>query len=261
MPYINNGSVRIYYEVHGNGHPVVLLHGFTANFQFNFANFGWIEALNERGLQVIGIEFRGHGQSDKPNDSGSYGTDNLASDIIAVLDHLNTPYVSIIGYSLGTLVALHLMQVAPDRFDKAVLVATGDGLIGIPPYTSERMFPALIEVLSRNEYPHDLPDHLAVYWDFVAETGGDREALLALAKASYEPLSPQDASAIQIPTLVISGQNDVVIGLGPQLAQALGNGEYLEFAGMSHFALAMETSVQVAVAQFLKPGTSNQQNA
>ena len=128
MPTIQNRGLQIHYEVHGVGHPVVLLHGGTVSFKYNYAGFGWITPLNDAGLHVVGLDFRGHGNSDKPHDVASYGTANLASDVIAVLDYLGLQRVSLIAYSIGTAVALHLMQMVPERFDRAALVATGDRL-------------------------------------------------------------------------------------------------------------------------------------
>ena len=253
MPDLQNHQVRIHYEIHGDGHPVMLLHGGTVSFKHNYADFGWIKALNDSGLQVIGLDFRGHGQSDKPHDIAAYGTANLASDAIALLDELGLVRTSLVAYSIGTSVALHLLQTKPERFDRAALVATGDGLIGHPPHTFARLLPALAQVLDRSEYPHDLPKHLAAYWNFIAATAGDRDALRALSQASYPPLSTAEALAISIPTLVVSGQNDAVLGRGPRLAQALGHGEYLEVPGADHFSLAADASTQAAVARFLKP--------
>jgi pimeloyl-ACP methyl ester carboxylesterase len=252
MADLHNGTVRLHYEVHGEGYPVVLLHGATVNFKYNYANAGWIQTLNEAGCQVIGLDFRGHGNSGKPHDAASYGTANLASDVIALLDHLAPGRVAVLGYSIGTAVALHLIQHHPERFDRAVLMATGDGLIGHLPYTFAETLPALAPVLEREEYPGDLPRHFAAYWNFVAATGGDKQALKALTQASYPPLSPKEAAAVTIPTLVISGENDKVLGCGPRLAQALGCAEYLELAGADHFSLAVDASARSAVVNFLK---------
>ena len=62
MPSLANRGVQIHYEVHGTGHPVVLLHGGTVSFKHNYADFGWIKAMTDAGLQVIGLDFRGHGK-------------------------------------------------------------------------------------------------------------------------------------------------------------------------------------------------------
>jgi pimeloyl-ACP methyl ester carboxylesterase len=252
VPTVDNRGIRIHYEVHGSGHPVVLIHGGTVSFKHNYADFGWIESLSGIGLQVIGLDLRGHGKSGKPHEVESYGSSNLASDVIAVLDRLSLKRASLVAYSIGTAVALHLLQSAPERFDRAALIATGDGLVGYPPYTFANILPTLLEVLSRTEYPKDLPKHLSTYWNFVAATNGDWQALRALAQASYAPLAMTDAAAITIPTLVVSGQADLVLGQGPKLAQALGQGRYVEVPGADHFSLAVDTGVQTAVAHFMQ---------
>lgn len=258
MPTVENRGIQIHYEVHGSGHPVVLIHGGTVSFKHNYADFGWIEALNGNGLQVIGLDLRGHGKSGKPHETESYGTSNLASDVVAVLDQLSLTCASLVAYSIGTAVALHLLKSFPERFDRAALIATGDGLIGYPSKTFNNILPALLEVLGRTEYPKDLPKHLSTYWNFVAATDGDRQALRALAQASYPPLATTDASAITVPTLVISGQSDLVLGQGPKLAQALGNGNYLELPGADHFSLAADPGVKAAVARFMRPAVAEQ---
>lgn len=254
MPMTQSKSVGIHYEVHGTGWPVVLLHGGTVNFQANYAAFGWIKALNDRGLQVIGLDFRGHGKSEKPHDPASYGTANLANDVLSVLDHLGIAQASLVAYSIGTVVALHLMQSQPARFARAALVATGDGLIGVPPHTFESLLPALALVLDRTTYPKDQPRHLAAYWNFIEASSGDRTALRALAMASYPSLSETAVAAISIPTLVVSGESDLVLGQGQRLANALAHGEYRQMPGADHFSLAVDPVVSASVAEFLAPG-------
>jgi pimeloyl-ACP methyl ester carboxylesterase len=253
VPTVDNRGIKIHYEVHGRGHPVVLIHGGTVSFKHNYADFGWIESLNNNGLQVVGLDLRGHGKSDKPHEIESYGTSNLASDVVAVLDQLSLERASLVAYSIGTAVALNLLQTAPERFDRAALIATGDGLIGYPPHTFAEILPALSDVLNRTAYPKDLPKFLSTYWNFVAATGGDWQALRALAQASYAPLSKTDAAAITIPTLVVSGQADLVLGQGPKLAQSLGQGSYVEVPGADHFSLAADSGVKAAVSVFMRP--------
>ncbi len=251
MAYCKNKNNSIYYEQHGKGKPVVLIHGGAVSFQNNYVGFGWIERLNESGLQVIGLDLRGHGKSDKPQNADSYGTKNLASDVLAVMDELDLDNVSVVGYSLGSAVALHLIQAFPERFSKAVLVATGDGLIGLPPFTFSSLLPVLAEVASRSEYPSDLPSHVAAYWNFVTESGGSFEALSAMAKADYPPLSIELAGKIKVPVMVVSGENDPVLGRGVMLAKSIPSGEYLEIKKADHFNLAAIGSVKNAIATYL----------
>lgn len=207
-----------------------------------------------RGYQVVGLDFRGHGKSDKPHDASAYGTSNVAADVIGLLDHLGLDLVDLVAYSIGTAIALHLLQNIPARLNRVALVATGDGLVGLPPHEFSRILPALAVVAERSVYPRDLPKHAAAYWNFIEATGGDRAALKAFAEARYPPLSLDEAQSIKHPVLVVSGGNDKVLGRGPRLAGALGNAEYLEVAGADHFSLAADDTVKDAVAAFLAAG-------
>lgn len=248
-----NQGVRLHYEVHGTGTPVVMLHGVVASFERNYAMFGWVEQFTQRGMQVIGLDFRGHGHSDKPTLAAAYGTTNMANDVLALLDHLQIKQAMVVGYSLGTAVTLHLLHTHPQRFTAAALVATGDGLLGFPPYDFAQLMPQLAAVLERPTYPKELPRHTTVYWNF-AHAGGQAQvaAVLAATQATYPPLSPEEAAHIQAPVLVVSGGLDPVLGQAPRLAAQLGHGRYLEIAGADHFSLAADPEVQTQVADFLK---------
>jgi pimeloyl-ACP methyl ester carboxylesterase len=251
LPFFHHAGIRLHYEVQGDGRPVVFLHGGTVNFDSNYAAFGWREEFVGRGSRVVGLDFRGHGRSDKPHDAGAYGTAKVAGDVTALLDHLGLDRVDLVAYSIGTAMALELLQTVPLRINRVALLATGDGLIGLPPHEFGRILPALAAVVARPEYPEDLPRHAAMYWNFVESTGGDRVALKAFAEAGYPPLSVADAQRITHPVLVVSGEKDLVLGRGPRLARALGNASYLEVAGADHFSLAADGSVKEAVARFI----------
>jgi pimeloyl-ACP methyl ester carboxylesterase len=134
MPKFTTNTISINYNVYGTGIPVLLLHGALVDFNYNYSQTGWIKSLSKNGFQVIGIDFRGYGESDKSNDSNFYGTTNLANDVINLIDHLKLENIRLIGYSMGTVIALDLLSTHPEYFSKAVLIATGDGLIGLPLY-------------------------------------------------------------------------------------------------------------------------------
>ena len=89
MPKFKQNNVSINYEVYGTGKPIILLHGAIVDFNYNFVQTGWIETLTENGFQVIGIDFRGYGASDKSADSNFYGTTNFSNDVINLINHLN----------------------------------------------------------------------------------------------------------------------------------------------------------------------------
>jgi len=251
MPSFVSDGHFLNYEVHGSGHPVVLLHGICVSFAGNYAAWGWVEQLSAKGFQVIGLDFRGHGGSAKTHEVAAYGTENLAGDVLALLDHLAIDRACLVGYSLGSAIALHLLHTKPQRFGPGVLVATGDGLIGMPPYTIAEVGTKLREALARPDFPADLPSHVAAYWTFATKVGGDREASLATASAGYPSCSSEAAAKIAVPVLVVSGELDPVLGRGPRLAQAMPRGRYVEIPGADHFMLARDATVQATVADFL----------
>lgn len=258
MSHFSRDGFSIHYETHGSGLPVVLLHGICVSFAGNFGAYGWIERLRGQGLRVIGMDFRGHGQSDKPHDSSAYGTTHLADDVIALLDHLGLDRVSLMGYSLGSVVALHLLHTHPERFTRGVLIATGDGLIGLPPFTQAEIAPKLAQALDRPDYPADLPKHVATYWSFATKVSGDRVAAAAAARADYPPCTLAEAGNVNCPVLVVSGELDPVLGTGPRLAQALPFGRYMEIPGADHFNLTLNEQAQFAVADFLSAPEDDQ---
>jgi pimeloyl-ACP methyl ester carboxylesterase len=84
MPYVNNGGVRIHYQVEGEGPALVLQHGFTESVT-DWYESGYVGALTP-DYRLILIDARGHGASDKPHDPDAYALNRRVSDVAAVLD-------------------------------------------------------------------------------------------------------------------------------------------------------------------------------
>jgi pimeloyl-ACP methyl ester carboxylesterase len=108
-----NDGVRIYYEVEGDGPPLVLVHGFSAN-HLHWRTSGIAEAL--RGAYtLIAIDARGNGLSDKPYEPEAYVIQNRVADIICVIDALGHSQVNFCGYSNGAEDGFGLAALAPER--------------------------------------------------------------------------------------------------------------------------------------------------
>lgn len=252
MAHIERNGYRIAYEVHGSGRPVLLLHGVTVSFAGNFGAWGWVERLTRAGCQVIGMDLRGHGRSDKPHDPAAYGSEALVGDALALLEHLGHAKASVVGYSLGSHVALELLRRTPERWGPSVLIATGDGLIGLPPCTLDAVGGQIREALARETFPADLPVHVSTYWTFAVKVGGDRLAALAALQAHYPPCPPEALRSVDVPVLVVSGELDPVLGRGPRLAQSLPAGRYVEIAGANHFELCNHPAALAEIESFLR---------
>ena len=254
MPSFTRGGYSIHYEIHGEGTPVILLHGICVSFAGNFAGFGWVESLRKQGMQVVGLDFLGHGKNGKPHVPDAYGSHNLAADVIKLLAHLNLTTASLVGFSLGNVIALHLLHTYPQRFGRSALIATGDGLLGLPPHTMAETAPQLAHALDSDHYPPQLPKHVAMYWNFATKVGGDRLASAAAARAHYPICTAEEAGRVAADVLVISGEIDPVLGQGTVLARSLAHGRYLEIAGADHFMLATSDEAKDAAAQFVAEG-------
>ena len=120
MPLIKNQDIRIFYEVVGRGQPLVLLHGFAGNSK-DWKRNGYVETLSD-DYQLILIDERGHGLSDKPHDPAAYEMQKRASDIVAVLEDLNLKKTPVWGYSMGGEVCFGLAQFYSDC--KALIAST-----------------------------------------------------------------------------------------------------------------------------------------
>ena len=117
--YAPVNGLNMYYEVHGSGAPVVLLHGAFMPITFNWA--GWIDEL-ARTRKVIAVEMQGHGRTaDGPR---ALTSANLADDVAALLTYLQLPRADLIGYSMGGGVAMQVAVRHPDQVRRVVVLSS-----------------------------------------------------------------------------------------------------------------------------------------
>jgi pimeloyl-ACP methyl ester carboxylesterase len=120
--FASNNGVNIYYEVHGAGRPVILLHGFPDSGRL------WrhqTKALVDAGFQVIVPDLRGYGKSDQPRDVADYHLLNLAGDVTAILDAEGHEKVHVVGHDWGAALAWTFAAFLPARVDHLVVLSVG----------------------------------------------------------------------------------------------------------------------------------------
>lgn len=116
--YAPVNGLTMYYEIHGKGEPVVLLHGAFMAISGDWND--WIKEL-AKTRKVIAVELQGHGRTaDIERDMTA---ENLADDVSALLDHLKIPKADIIGYSLGAGVAMQCAIRHPEKVRKVVSIS------------------------------------------------------------------------------------------------------------------------------------------
>ncbi len=116
--YAPVNGLKMYYEIHGSGEPVVLLHGAFMAITDDWSV--WIGELSKT-RKVIAVEMQGHGHTADINRDITY--ENLADDVAGLLDYLKTPSADIIGYSLGGGVAIQCAIRHPEKVRKVVSIS------------------------------------------------------------------------------------------------------------------------------------------
>lgn len=119
--YFDSAGTKIHYVERGQGEPVILIHGFGANLNVNWA--GMTAPLAE-DYRVVALDNRGHGRSDRPTAPGSYGL-CMIEDVVRLMDHLEIPRAHIVGYSMGAFIAGKFLAEHPDRVITATLGGAG----------------------------------------------------------------------------------------------------------------------------------------
>src|SRR5476651_1679642 len=117
-------STKIYYEVKGNGYPVIMVHGFLMTGQ-SWKNCTVYSDLLNAGFEVILIDQRGNGHSDKPHTDAAYANDAEAKDIMGLIGFLNIKQYDAVGYSRGSIITSRLL-VLDKRLHRAVMGGMGD---------------------------------------------------------------------------------------------------------------------------------------
>src|SRR6478735_7303344 len=123
MPTIDRDGVKIYYEVHGSGPPLLLTHGYSST---SGMWQGQIAALSKHH-QLVLWDMRGHGQSAYPEDASAYSEALTVADMAAVLDAVGAEQAIVGGLSLGGYMSLAFYRAHPERVRALLIIDTGPG--------------------------------------------------------------------------------------------------------------------------------------
>ena len=250
MPYVtvgkeNSGNIDLYYEDHGSGKPVVLIHGYP------LSGASWekqVAALLASGHRVITYDRRGFGKSSQP--TAGYNYDTFAADLQKVLTHLNLSEFALVGFSMGGgEVARYLGKYGSKGVSKAVFIASippfllktadnpegVDGSIfdGIQKAVAADRYAFFTEFF-KNFYNTDLLlgkrlSEQAVQSSWNIAAGASATASFACVPTWHEDFR-QDLARINVPSLVIHGDADRIVPLAASGARTakLVNGARLQ---------------------------------
>lgn len=189
-------DIQMYYEEHGGGKPLVLLHGFGGCTQ-NWRPF--IAELSERHHLIV-VDLRGHGHSTNPENKFTHR--RAASDVLLLLDELGIGPVSAMGISSGGMTLLHMATRQPARIDSMVLISA----------TSH--FPDQARAMMRAASFRTMPPPVQEMYRECAKRGTEQiQQLIAQFNALHDDhddmnFTAQDLSAITARTLLVHGDRD-----------------------------------------------------
>src|ERR1700744_4828726 len=204
MPTIDRDGVKIYYEIHGSGPPLIPTHGYSSTWAM------WKEQIEplSRKHKLILWDMRGHGQSDYPDDPAAYSEALTVGDIAALLDKAGAGKAIVGGLSLGGFMSLAFYRAHPERVGALLIIDTGPGFKKDD--AREVWNKRALDTADRYDR-----EGLAVLKSATSErsTANQRDAT-GLARAARGMLTQRDARVIEVlpeikvPSLVVVGADD-----------------------------------------------------
>jgi len=246
MPSFTSDGVEIFYVDEGEGDPILLIHGFASNLVFNWKDPGWIAALTRAGRRVVAFDNRGHGRSEKLYEPERYGAPAMAEDARRLLDQLGIQRADIMGYSMGARIAAFFVFKYPQRVRSVVFAGLGinmvRGMVGTGPLARA------LEAARMEEVKNDTARSFRA---FAEQTGSDLRALAACMRGPREKITEAQLAAIEVPTLVAVGTEDVIGGSGQELAALIPGAGLLSIEGRDHMKAVGDESFKKGVLDFL----------
>jgi len=209
----------MYYEIHGQGEPLVMIMGLSANVDW------WdpviVERLSKR-YQLLLFDNRGAGRTEKPQ--MTYTIALMAQDTVELMTQVGIEKAHILGVSMGGMIAQELALHYPERVNKLILACTNCGgtqsivappdVIGLftnrtgtPDEIKQRMF----KVLFPDEYIANHADQLEQLWLRAIRAPIPTDALLRQLEAIQTFSTYDRLDQIQAPTLVMTGDQDILV--------------------------------------------------
>lgn len=196
--YAPVNGIQVYYEVYGQGKPLVLLHGAFYTIDMNWSAL--IPALS-KDRKVIAIEMQGHGHS--PYSDRAMSITALASDVEKVMDYLKIDSADVAGFSMGGSVAYQFAVQSPKRLRKLVIISST--------YKSEGWLPIVNTAFDdfKPEYFDNSPLHTGYTAVAPAPANWHKflKQMFEFAKVSFD-CGDSNIAKIKAPVLIIAGDND-----------------------------------------------------
>lgn len=216
--YVTVNGARTWYDVHGDGEPLLLLHGGFSDSRDFIEN---LATLTATGFRVFTMDRRAHGRT--PDVPGPVSTDLLVGDVEAFLEEMIGGSAHLAGYSDGGRIALALALRRPDLVRRLVLITTAasrEGWIVLP------------------EADGEFPDEVIDAYAEVSPDGREHFGVMAAKYAAMVGEGDLDPSGIEAPTMVLGADDDIVhLAHTVSMYQALPAGQLAILPATTHLLL------------------------
>ena len=233
MPKVRVNDIELYYQVHGEGYPVVFLHGFSSTHNL------WQPQVSvlSREYQFVTYDLRGHGQSESPPSPDQYSADIVVEDLFQLLGTLRIGKAVVGGLSTGGYQSLRFYLTHPQMVTALILMCTGPGFRN-PDRREEwnrqqeeqakRLETLGIEALTTSQTRRDV----------VLEQNPVGLAHMARkVVAQHDPWVIENLSEIKVPTLALVGENDALFFRAAEyMAKAIPGAQYAVIPEAGHAA-------------------------
>ena len=248
MPYAKNGDINIYYEVEGEGPPLVMLHGLIRSLE-DIREAGYVDALKD-DYKIILMDVRGHGKSDKPHEPAMYAAENFVGDVVAILNSLGIESTNFYGYSYGGGIGFECAKHIPERMKSLIIGGAGARLPSPEIYKAQiKIFENGMEALvtAREQTGPISPGMKA------RMLANDCEALIAICKATLSsPSIMDDVPRMNMPFLIFVGESDNGFSAAKETSELLPDATFISLPGLDHIQAAKRIDVIIPhIKEFL----------
>lgn len=225
----------------------MLQHGFSSSTYWEWVECGIVEALTGLGRRVVGLDARGHGQSDKPHDTRYYGGDRMPADVSTLADHLGVDQYDLVGYSMGGGIAAAVAASDP-RLRRVVISGMGEALVTRGGLERRVLDPKALAAGLRADTSEGLPDVVKAFREGAIRRDND---LLALA-AHTDMIADRkiDFAAISATALVMAGDADPLAPHPEVIADAIAGAQLVLVPG-DHYHSRRSPEYRRALLDFL----------
>lgn len=265
MPKKKIEDIELYYETHGNGYPLIMIMGLSANI--DWWNPKFLKAM-EKQYKILIFDNRDAGRSD--NISQPYRIKDLATDVVKLMNKLTIDKAHILGISMGGMIAQELVLNYPDKVDKLVLASTncGNPKSVLPSkkvlarltqnwkgYAEAEIIDEFIPLLYTDEFINNNPQTIEETKNRMLKAPITPEAYQRQINAILQFNTGRRLKEITHPTLVLHGTEDILLPPenGEIIAEEIPNAELKIFENIGHALFSHKNEkVPQAVLKFLR---------